>query len=124
MIKMINNDFHSQGTIIGTGAFNILSNRGVEINNTQKINAYGPAVYQSTWEKTASKITTPTRFVISKDSPLGEPGSTLYSNINYTHDENDGVRKITAPRTSWDPFVGIYNMITTPERHSIGNYKK
>ena len=73
---------------------------------------------------TASKIITPTRFVISKDSPLGEPGSTLYSNINYTHDENDGVRKMTAPKTLWDPFVGIYNMFMTPEKHNISNYKK
>ena len=124
------NDFHSRGTINGIGAMNILNYNGIQLNKTQVINADGPAVYETIWNNASRNVIQERVFVAANDSNLGKngeftpAGTKIGGNINYNHDDKDGVRKMTAPRTPWDPFVGIYNMITTPERHSIGNYKK
>ena len=129
-MKMINNDFHSRGTVNGVGGLNILNYKGIQLDKTQSINANGPAVYETIWKNTSRNIIQERVFVAANDSNLGKggkftpAGTKIGGNINYNHDDKDGVRKITAPKTPWDPFVGIYNMITTPERHSIGNYKK
>ena len=124
------NDFHSRGTINGVGAMNILARNGVKLDKTQSINANGPAVYEKTWNNASKNIIQERVFVTANDSNLGKngkftpTGTKIGGNINYNHDKKDGVRKITSPRTPWDPFVGIYNMITTPEKHNIGNYKR
>ena len=124
------NDFHSRGTINGVGAMNILARNGVKLDKTQSINANGPAVYERTWNNASKNIIQERVFVTANDSNLGKngkftpTGTKIGGNINYNHDKKDGVRKITSPRTPWDPFVGIYNMITTPKKHNIGNYKR
>ena len=117
------NTFHSQGTIIGTGVFDILSDRGVKLNNSQTIKAVGPAVYKTNWDNGASQIITPRYTVISKDSPLGKPGSVIYSNIQYHHNEKDGVRQFTAPRNLIDPFKGAWNLIFHIDQHGVDHYK-
>jgi predicted secreted hydrolase len=96
------NKFHSQGTIIGTGAINILNSQQIILNDTQVTRAVGPAVYQSTWKNTAEQIS---------------------NNVEYDHKDSDGVRKTTSPRTIIDPFVGIFNLITNPGAHNVSNYK-
>lgn len=121
--RITENKFHSQGTIIGTGALNILNWNNVELDRTQIIRAVGPAVYETEWNKSASKVTIPTTFVISKDSPLGKSGDVLYKNIKYDHDDQDGVRDVTSPRTHVHLFKGIYNLITNMDKHNVSNPK-
>ena len=107
-----------------------MKDKGVRLDNSQTIRVDGPAVYETNWYNEAKQIIIERKFVAANDSNLGKggkftpAGTKIGGNINYNHDDKDGVRKMTAPRTTWDPFVGIYNMITTPERHSIANYKK
>ena len=117
------NTFHSQGTIIGTGALNILNWNNIGLDRTQIVRAVGPAVYETEWDKSASKVTIPTTFVISKDSPLGKSGDVLYKNIKYDHDDQDGVRDVTSPRTPVHLFKGIYNLITNMDKHNVSNLK-
>lgn len=121
--RITENKFHSQGTIIGTGALNILNWNNVELDRTQIIRAVGPAVYETEWNKSASKVTIPTTFVISKDSPLGKSGDVLYKNIKYDHDDQDGVRDVISPRTHVHLFKGIYNLITNMNKHNVSNPK-
>jgi hypothetical protein len=101
-IPNVDNKFHSQGTIIGTGAMNILNSQQIILNDTQTTRAVGPAVYQSTWENTAKQIS---------------------NNVEYKHGDNDGVRKVTSPRTIIDPAVGMYNLITNIKAHNVSNYE-
>ena len=117
------NTFHSQGTIIGTGAFDILRDRGVKLNGTQEIKAVGPAVYKTNWDNGASQIITPRYTVISKDSPLGKPGTVIDSNIQYKHHDNDGVRDVTAPRTPTHFLQGVWNLIFHIDQHGVDSYK-
>lgn len=117
------NTFHSQGTIIGTGAFDILRDKNIRLNDDQTIKAVGPAAYKTNWDNGASQIITPRYTIISKDSPLGKPGTVIDSNIQYKHHENDDVRDVTAPRTPTHLFIGIYNLIFHIDQHGVDSYK-
>lgn len=117
------NTFHSQGTINGTGAMNILAKNDIKLNDTQSLNAKGPAVYNRTWDNTASQVLDRKTYVAADDGGLGKKGDVLHSNITYSHNEKDPVRYLTAPRTPLDIFIGLYYGATNMKEHNIGSYK-
>ena len=121
--KNSKNTFHSQGTIIGTGASDILKDNNIKLDNSQEIKAVGPAVYETNWVNGASQIITPRYTIISKDSPLGTPGTVIDSNIKYKHHENDGVRDATAPRSPYHFVKGVWNLIFHIDQHGVDSYK-
>jgi len=96
------NKFHSQGTIIGTGAMSILSWKGIELDDSQTMKAVGPAVYETMWDYKADQIA---------------------NNVQYIHDENDGVRNVTAPRSPVYVFAGLWDLITNMDKHNVSNPK-
>lgn len=102
---------------------NILARNGIKLNDTQSLNAKGPAVYNRTWDNTASQVLDRKTYVAANDGGLGKKGDILYSNITYLHNEKDPVRYLTAPRTPWDPFLGLLYGITNMKEHNIGSYK-
>ena len=119
-----NNNFHSQGTINGVGAMNILARNGIKLNDTQSLNAKGPAVYNRTWDNTASQILDRKTYVAANDGGLGKKGDVLYSNITYSHNEKDPVRYLTAPVIPvWDTLRGLYYGATNMKEHNISSYK-
>lgn len=96
------NKFHSQGTIIGTGAMSILDLQGIQLTDSQLMRAVGPAVYETMWNYKAGQIA---------------------NNSKYDHDDKDGVRDVTSPRTPIHILIGLYNLITNMDKHNVGNYE-
>ncbi len=79
------NTFHSQGTIIGTGAAKIYGKYYQEnnpISKTQIFNAVGPAVLEEDWRS------------VIKDNLNIRDGE---GNIGYKHNDKDPVRYLAAP---------------------------
>ncbi|MDR0675856.1 MAG: hemagglutinin repeat-containing protein, partial [Elusimicrobiota bacterium] len=83
----VNNSFHSQGTIIGVGAMNILSSQGVTLDSSQIMWAVGPAVAKSTWENTANEVL-------------------VDGNIRYYQTPGDYVRIVTTPTEILSSYKG------------------
>ena len=106
-----NNTFHSQGTIIGTGGMNIASDNGVKLNQTQTINAVGPAVYEDTWYNTAKNILTNYNSEEKK--------------INYEWIKGDPVRPATSPNNPLDFIGGAWSAINGGmEKHTFSTNKE
>lgn len=94
-----NNIFHSQGTIIGTGAANILDKKGTSINSNQHFNAYGPAVSFDDWYSSISKLVPD-------------------SNLSYHHNTDDPIRYITTK----DGLKILYDILNNPENITHGGH--
>ncbi len=116
------NEFHSQGTIIGVGAMNILSQQGIQLSYTQTMNAMGPAVYESSWENAVSSVSQ--TVWTSSTSDLNNLDAQLQTQSSYSWNEKDGVRQVTAPNNPIEPVVGIWNLIFNIKEHGIDRYKK
>jgi len=101
------NTFHSQGSIIGTGAIQLYANtyqRGFNtngeklsggaatINQTQQFVAVGPAVLESDWRG------------LVKTSLNLDP----QNNADYSHNKNDPIRYLTAPSNVVTDIAGLF----------------
>jgi len=110
------NTFHSQGSIIGTGAIKLYANtyqlgfdtngnalprwQDTQINQTQQFVAVGPAVLRSDWEDTTLLL-----------------GEKIKENADYSHNENDPIRYLTAPSNVITDVVGLFT--NEPVKSSI-----
>ena len=115
------NTFHSQGTIIGTGAIQLYGESYQyynPINPNQIFNAVGPAVLEEDW-----------RSVIKSNLNIKK------INIGYEHNDKDPVRYLTAPSNLLgyqssvyipnpiDFAKGILNINNISSHHSVTNDK-
>jgi hypothetical protein len=116
------NEFHSQGTIIGVGAMQILSNQGVQLNYSQSMNAMGPAVYKTSWDNAVNNISGIA--YTSSTNNLNNLDTQLKTQSNYNWNPNDGVRQVTAPRNPIEPAIGVWNLIFNIKEHGIDSYRK
>lgn len=99
-----NNIFHSQGTIIGTGAASIIKGRDVVINSNQGYVAVGPAVGVNDWKKAASQI-------------VNSEG------IYYFHTEGDMVRCLSTTDCVKNPSAFMDNVVHfSPDKHNLSEY--
>jgi filamentous hemagglutinin len=90
--------FHSQGTIIGTGAMQILAPRleanNQFINQSQTFEAVGPAVLREDWRRSVESI------------------GMKFDKEDYRHDDKDPIRYLTSPSNAINQaanLVGINN---------------
>jgi hypothetical protein len=100
------NTFHSQGSIIGTGAMQIyantyqlgfdlnggkLSSGAVTINQSQRFVAVGPAVLKSDWYDTTLLL-----------------GKKIKENSDYQHNKQDPIRYLAAPSNLITDVAGLF----------------
>ncbi len=99
-----NNIFHSQGTIIGTGAASIVKGRDVVINTNQGYVALGPAVGMNDWKKSTSQLVNST-------------------GIYYFHTEGDMVRCLSTTDCVKNPSVFMKNVThASLNKHDLREY--
>lgn len=99
-----NNIFHSQGTIIGTGAASIVKGRDVVINTNQGYIALGPAVGMNDWKKSTSQL--------------------VNSNgIYYFHTEGDMIRCVSTADCVKNPSEFMKNVThSSLDKHNLNEY--
>jgi len=98
----INNLFHSQGTIIGTGAMQIYNEEygSNSINPNQNFIAVGPAVRESEWKDSVKDIG---------------------AKQKYQSNPKDPVTQLTSPTSISDVPIGLLNLIINLDEHSLEN---
>lgn len=120
-IEDASNTAHSQGTIITANAaklydktygvgFDLSGDRlprwyNPQINQTQTVNAVGPAVSNRLWGKVIKSF-----------------GNDVEENSSFEHQEHDSVRRLTAPSNPFDFARGLIDLINIQD-HDVKNYK-
>ena len=115
------NTAHSQGTIITSNAiklynqtygqgFDLDGNRlpqwyDTQINQTQSVNAVGPAVSRGLWENTTESL-----------------GSNVKENSAFEHKKNDSILSLTSSLNPVEFVMGLVNLVNIQD-HDVKNYK-